>query len=171
MVAPFGAPPQCILMTYPFDADELFGDDYLHFYESLLGDDRSDGDTDAAIDFLRHLFGDRVRSVLTIRPDDTGKTVRHDFPPNNDDALRDFIDRAQGAQNVYYMPHDTEPGGKTTPGKGEIKAARLLHLDADLKDMGGDDKAVLAKIRALEPPPTFIVFSGGGYQAGWVLVV
>jgi ubiquinone/menaquinone biosynthesis C-methylase UbiE len=38
-------------MSHPFDADELFGEDYLHFYGEVLGDDRSDEDTDAAIGF------------------------------------------------------------------------------------------------------------------------
>jgi len=36
-------------MPHRFDADELFGEDYLHFYAAVLGDERSDADTDAAI--------------------------------------------------------------------------------------------------------------------------
>lgn len=36
-------------MTHRFDADALFGEDYLHFYVELLGDERSDADTAAAI--------------------------------------------------------------------------------------------------------------------------
>jgi SAM-dependent methyltransferase len=36
-------------MAHRFDADELFGEDYLHFYAEVLGDERSDADTDAAV--------------------------------------------------------------------------------------------------------------------------
>jgi SAM-dependent methyltransferase len=36
-------------MAHRFDADELFGEDYLHFYAGTLGDERSDDDTEAAL--------------------------------------------------------------------------------------------------------------------------
>lgn len=36
-------------MAHRFDADELFGEDYLHFYAEVLGDERSEADTDAAV--------------------------------------------------------------------------------------------------------------------------
>ena len=36
-------------MAHPFEADELFDEEYLHFYASILGDERSDADTAAAI--------------------------------------------------------------------------------------------------------------------------
>jgi SAM-dependent methyltransferase len=40
-------------MAHRFDADELFGEDYLHFYRAVLGEERSNADTDAAV----HLAG------------------------------------------------------------------------------------------------------------------
>jgi ubiquinone/menaquinone biosynthesis C-methylase UbiE len=40
-------------MAHRFDADELFGDDYLHFYAEMLGDERSDEDTAAAMSLAR----------------------------------------------------------------------------------------------------------------------
>jgi SAM-dependent methyltransferase len=36
-------------MAHEFDGDGLFGEDYLHFYASVLGDERSDADTDAVV--------------------------------------------------------------------------------------------------------------------------
>ncbi|HEV3328722.1 MAG TPA: methyltransferase domain-containing protein [Acidimicrobiales bacterium] len=36
-------------MSPRFDADELFGEDYLYFYAGMLGDERSDEDTAAAV--------------------------------------------------------------------------------------------------------------------------
>jgi SAM-dependent methyltransferase len=36
-------------MAHRFDADELFGEDYLYFYAGMLGDERSDEDAGAAV--------------------------------------------------------------------------------------------------------------------------
>jgi SAM-dependent methyltransferase len=47
-------------MTHRFDVDELFGEEYLHFYASMLGDERSEADTDAAIRFAELSPGMRV---------------------------------------------------------------------------------------------------------------
>jgi SAM-dependent methyltransferase len=47
-------------MTHPFDVDELFGEEYLYFYAAMLGDARSDADTDAAIRFAELESGMRV---------------------------------------------------------------------------------------------------------------
>jgi len=47
-------------MAHRFDADDLFGEDYLHFYADVLGDERSDADTGAAIALAGLAPGDRV---------------------------------------------------------------------------------------------------------------
>jgi len=47
-------------MAHRFDVDELFGEDYLHFYASALGDERSDADTSAAIDLAGLAAGAHV---------------------------------------------------------------------------------------------------------------
>jgi hypothetical protein len=125
------------------------------------------GDTAAAVDFLRNWHGSHPATVVTITFH--GKTTRRDFEPGDDAALGAFIDTAQGRANVYFVPNDAKPGGSKPPNKEEMRAGRTLHLDADLKDMGGDREPVLAKLRALQPPPSAIWFSGGGFQAAWRL--
>jgi Family of unknown function (DUF5906)/RepB DNA-primase from phage plasmid len=124
------------------------------------------GNTDAAVDFLCHWHGDRDRVVITIDPV-SNVTVRRDFLPALEDKMRGFIEAAQGRQNIYTL---VNPGrGGTSPTKAEMTAARALHVDADLKDLGGDKDAALARLRALNPPPGIITFSGGGYWPLWRL--
>jgi hypothetical protein len=122
-------------------------------------------DTEAALEFLRLWYGDRSRIVIAM-DDETGITARKDFDPSNDAALRAWIDQRQGSYNLYYVANVAGPG-RTTPTKREMLAGRTLHIDADLKDMGSDPNEVLERLRAFDPPPSIIVFSGGGYQVLW----
>jgi Mesyanzhinovviridae DNA primase len=124
-------------------------------------------DTDAAIDFLAHWYGDRPRVVVTIGPEENPQIVRRDFAPGGEAALRAFLDAAQGRANVYFQPNTAAPG-PTKAAKVDIREIRCLHVDADFKDFDCDEATVLERLRSADPPPTTIVFSGGGYQAEWL---
>ena len=56
--APLGAPPRGRLMASSFDADERLRRRLRHFYAEVLGDERSDDDTDAALGLGRLEPGD-----------------------------------------------------------------------------------------------------------------
>jgi SAM-dependent methyltransferase len=43
-----------------FDTDDVFGDDYLHFYDAVLDAEQSDLDADAVVDFLELESGELV---------------------------------------------------------------------------------------------------------------
>jgi Family of unknown function (DUF5906) len=125
------------------------------------------GDTDAAVDFLHRWHGVKATcTVITIDPV-TEVTVRRDFQPTAEAKMRTFIEAAQGQRNIYTLVNPAR--GATSPKKGEVIAARALHVDADLKDLGGDLDAALARLRALDPPPGIISFSGGGLWPLWRL--
>lgn len=61
--------------------------------------------------------------------------------------------------------------------KGEFKRAEIgdieligsLFADIDAKDFGGDKDAALAHVQELDPAPSAVVDSGGGYHAYWFL--
>jgi Mesyanzhinovviridae DNA primase len=125
------------------------------------------GDTEAAIYFLDHWHGEDPRIVITIHPD-SEVTVRHEFAPGETDRMRRAIDAAQGRLNCY-TPVNVAGPGRTSPEKEEMRAARAFHVDADLKDTGGDPDALLARLRSFDPPPSVITFSGGGYWPLWLL--
>jgi hypothetical protein len=72
--------------------------------------------------------------------------------------------------NLYYAVNETSVV-RTTPTKSEVTALRCLHVDVDLPPGAsanqGTFNAMLARLRALTPQATAILFSGGGYQAIW----
>src|SRR5438270_6421954 len=125
------------------------------------------GDTSAAVEFLGCWHGDQPRILITIHPA-TSATVRHDFEPHEIHELRATIDAAQGRLNCY-TPVNVAGLGRTSPTKKEMQAARALHVDADLKDTGLDREALLMRLRSFDPPPSLIIFSGGGFWALWLL--
>lgn len=51
----------------------------------------------------------------------------------------------------------------------EIVAINCLFADFDAKDFGGDKGAALAHVEGLQPAPSAVVDSGGGYHAYWLL--
>jgi hypothetical protein len=125
------------------------------------------GDTDAALDFLGRWHGGDPWVVITIHPE-TGVTTRRDFPPGETGRARAFIDAAQGRLNCYTPVNLAAPGA-TSPKKPAMRAARALWVDADLHDTGGAPEALLARLRSFDPPPSIIIFSGGGFWALWLL--
>lgn len=126
------------------------------------------GNTDAAIDFLNRWHGaGENRVLITIHPE-TDKTVRRDFAPGDDAAMRHFIDAAQARLNIYTAVNVAGPG-RTSPRKAEMLAARALHIDADFDDLGCTFEEAVARLRAFDPPPTVIIFSGGGLWGDWLI--
>ena len=77
--------------------------------------------------------------------------------------MRNRIEARQGNANLYFHVNTLRAGfinKKAT--KGDVLAARFVHVDVD--DMGAEDRLL-----EFSPPPTVIVFSGGGYHGYWKL--
>ena len=76
-----------------------------------------------------------------------------------------WIKSYQGKANLYF--HVNQLAGaphRQQATKQEVTAALYLHTDVDDPSV-----AALTMLREYTPPPTAIVFSGGGYQAFWKL--
>ncbi len=88
-----------------------------------------------------------------------------------------FIEKNNGAKNLYFMvnePFEDAPDTKLT--KKHVKAVHALYVDADpLKKKEFHEERARLKIFAQslnddkEFPATFVIDSGGGYQAFWKL--
>lgn len=130
-------------------------------------DNQLSGNTLEAVDFLERWHGDENRVLITIDPE-TGTTRRHHFRPDETERMHQVIDRVQGDLNCYTPVNIVAPGG-TSPTKDDVLAARALHIDADLKDLRSSAEEALALLRSFDPPPSIIVFSGGGYWPLWLL--
>jgi putative DNA primase/helicase len=125
----------------------------------------------AATDFLRAFAPGERWCLVAIEPDPpVGKTARVEaehFDERTAAEAHAWM-RQYGAWNLYYAVNAAAPGCSTTPTKEQITELRCLHVDVDLpKGSAGDSAGLLAQLRALEPPPSAIVFSGGGDQAMW----
>lgn len=91
-------------------------------------------------------------------------------------SLRSYLDDRIGTVNLYFIPNRVQPNTvKTTPKKEHVTTLHALYVDLDLAKSGPQSRpteenfaGLLQRIYALEPRPTVIVFSGGGFQAFWV---
>lgn len=87
-----------------------------------------------------------------------------------------------GRRNTYVGVHpttmipETNPRGERKPSRevrsqlGIIAALNCLYTEYDAKDFGGNKAAARAKADAVQPPPSILVDSGGGYHLYWLFV-
>src|SRR5574343_1933825 len=75
-------------------------------------------------------------------------------------------------QDLYFS---VNPAGATVDRsvhtkihKGDVNAVNCLYAEFDLKDWP-DNAALVGHIATLQPVPSAIVHSGGGYQCYWLL--
>jgi hypothetical protein len=118
--------------------------------------------TEAALDFLEHMFGaNRTRHLIAIN--DAGKVAPLSLGQTELEEARAWIEARQGNANVYYSVNELRPSVLNRKAvKRDIAQALHLHVDVD-------DPTALSRIREFVPKPTVIVYSGGGYQAFWKL--
>jgi hypothetical protein len=99
------------------------------------------------------------------------------FAPSQEADLLQWLAREAETRNLYFSPNPLlrlPESGKAR--KADVKAVAWLHVDVDPR-AGEDQAAERARIRRLfdedrpegVPPPTVVIFSGGGYQALWKL--
>jgi Mesyanzhinovviridae DNA primase len=95
------------------------------------------------------------------------------FDPRVDvEPAREWVLKHNGKRNLYFTVNlPAAPLAKKAQ-KSDIAAAVFLHVDIDAR-VGEPPADEFERIRkllvAFTPKPTFVVFSGGGYQAFWRL--
>ena len=116
-------------------------------------------------DFLRFRFrhngpNDTIE-LRTFWPDDRpGPRSWHRDPAKAADAAQ----RLSRKLNAYYGICPRTDGGGT---KGHVTAITAAWADVDFKHYADGRDGALAALEAFALPPTWIVDSGGGYQAIW----
>lgn len=131
---------------------------------------------EVALTFLRGLEPEGPWLLVAINPfpDENGlpKAVLGEFGPADAERCGAWIERWNQSHNLYYTSNLPRSGPFVTAKKEAVEWVRVLHVDLDLPGAATDEalrEELLARVRALDPAPSAIVFTGGGYQALWKL--
>lgn len=134
-------------------------------------------DHQVSIDFLKDLNPDGPWNLVAITPDHV-KTDEQQFALSGatfhteDEKGMELWLKAHPKDNIYYTLNPILRDIKSKPSRRDIKSMAWLHVDLDPRpreDVAAEQKRILAQCEAMEPKPTKIIFSGGGYQALWRL--
>ena len=130
--------------------------------------------TQAAVEFLLGRSGFPVLSFAQILAEGKkGKFETRSFPERNPAELFDWIEPRQGKGNLYYSINPVINAQAKKADRENIASLVSLHVDLDPRVDEPQEKAqarIIAKLKALPKPPTWIIVSGGGVQGIWDLV-
>ncbi|TPK94787.1 hypothetical protein FJ934_14335 [Mesorhizobium sp. B2-4-12] len=119
------------------------------------------GNTDEALEFLEHMFSGLPRHLVAIDP--KGRVTARTFSPDEIDKMRAWIDARQGLSNLYFHVNALRPG-ITNKKAAKDDVATALRLHSDIDDTNAEERVL-----KFTPPPSVVVFSGGGYHPYWNL--
>ncbi|WP_439396571.1 VapE domain-containing protein [Bradyrhizobium sp. PMVTL-01] len=138
-------------------------------------------DFDQAIDFLRKMrpAGFWVLTAIEKEGKKTKYIETRTFRPEEWATCVDWLGHHHDCRRHLYWtvnPTMRELGGRgVKAGRAHIQEMAFLHVDIDPRageDVASEQERIAALFTTLPqglPPPTVIVFSGGGYQAFWRL--
>ncbi|PHR93635.1 MAG: hypothetical protein COA69_03060 [Robiginitomaculum sp.] len=122
------------------------------------------GNPDEAVSFVSKFNVGLPNHIFTIDPK-TNKILAKTFEHHENEKLRQYIFDGMGILNFYFLPNRPTDGFKNKkPKKSDIQYATHLYVDVD-----DPSPETLNKIQSHSPPPSIVIFSGGGYQAFWAL--
>jgi hypothetical protein len=132
-------------------------------------------DTTAAVEFMRTWPTERMHLWCKVTDPITGEEGRNygRTYPRTDDGyarMRADIDEAQGRANIYYLVNDLRDDVTDVdkPSNAQMKRAIAFHVDVDAKGETTLEE-VAERFKNYTMQPSRLVFSGGGYQALWIL--
>lgn len=127
------------------------------------------------IEFLK-LFHPAGPWVLTAITRDNKGIETQTFGPRTEADARAWIDARNGKLNLYFSVNRPIRALDKKAERKDIHEIAALHVDVDARageDLGEELKRIRLLLTERLPSgvlsPTFVVFSGGGYQAFWML--
>lgn len=134
-------------------------------------------DTKASVDFLQNWSLNGPWAVTSIPVDRGGKLDGRLFYPGDEDKLTAFLERAgKDERNIYFSVNPVIPGEFRNKASREgIHYVTHFHVDLDPRageELADEQERILKLIESLPtgiPEPTWVIFSGGGYQLYWEL--
>lgn len=130
-----------------------------------------------AIGFLRRFHPAAPWALCSFGPVEDQVGPARTFNPSDALEAERFIESLIGKHNVYFSVNCVSHKLAKKASKADITEIHYLHADIDLKGIDWSDEnavraekiRVLIKLQSHSPPPTVIIWSGGGYQAYWRL--
>jgi hypothetical protein len=121
---------------------------------------------DSISTFLTQPLKDQIHLVV-IPPD--GTPEGKDFSTNADTAIKWSKERNDSGGNIYYTVNAVRPGTNKKPLKSDIAGVRFGHVDIDPPKDGSawNPQDTLKELMNFSAPPSFVVWSGNGWQALW----
>ncbi len=132
-------------------------------------------DETTALNFLLKWRPQGSWVLSSIHPE-TSKVTTRTFKPESQAAALQWLNENNGKNNLYFHVNTTTKDLSIKANKGVMESGDWLHIDVDPaegKDIKEEQESALAKLTHKLPngipPPTVIIFSGGGYQGFWKL--
>jgi len=132
-------------------------------------------DSAASVAFLKLVYPEGPWVVTSIRTDRKAIDTKT-FGPATEQALLEWLKLYNGDRNIYWSTNVPMRNLTKKAEREDIKEVAYLHVDIDPRageDLEEERVRCLAlfdeKLPASVPPPTVVLFSGGGYQAFWKL--
>jgi len=123
-----------------------------------------------SINFLRAFHPDGVWVLTAIKDRAvTTRTFREEA------ACRVWLEEKGADHNIYFQVNPVRGDVEKKTERADIAAMAWLHIDLDPRageDLDAEQARILSSLKqppAGVPPPTCVIFSGGGYQAFWRL--
>jgi hypothetical protein len=132
-------------------------------------------DNAAALDFLKKVYPEGPWVLTAIRTDRKAIETKT-FRPSSETLCLNWLQKYNGDRNIYWSVNPPLRDLEKKAEREDIKEVAYLHVDIDPR-VGEDLEAERLRCAALfaeklpntVPPPTAVIFSGGGYQGFWRL--
>lgn len=127
-----------------------------------------------SVSFLRW-FSPAGPWVLTAIATDRKSIQTRTFSPDAEPALRAWLDENNGRRNVYFQVNPPTRDLSKKAEREDVASLSWLHVDIDPRigeELSSEHERALRVLREPPgdiPPPSCIIFSGGGYQGFWRL--
>ncbi|MEM8757242.1 MAG: DUF5906 domain-containing protein [Planctomycetota bacterium] len=135
-----------------------------------------DPDRNAVVSFLGLLRPEGPHALTAIHPDKDNAVRTKVFDNAEFAAEWACVQNHKHGCNVYYTPATLTDDARNNPprkfNKKHIESSGFLWADIDPakgEDLAAEQDRILSALQHAHAEPTFVVFSGGGFQALWRL--